>query len=62
MKRLKVFTNSQLVTKQAWGEYEAWDPTLMRYPQKPQALKLDFYYFKIFHILRSENAWIDTLS
>lgn len=62
IKRLKVFTNSQLVGGQAREEYEAREPTMVRYLQKLHFLMTYFDYLEICHIPRTENAHADALS
>ena len=59
---LKVFTDSQLITGQVKGEFEARDSIMMKYLQKMKDFTASLKYFKIFHIFRSENAWADILS
>ena len=59
---LKVFTDLQLITRQIKDKFEAWDPIMMKYLQKMKDLTSVLKYFKIFHILRIENARADVLS
>lgn len=66
VKRLKVFTNFQLVAEQAREEYKSRELIMIRYLQKLHSLKTSlktcFDYFEIFHIPRMENARADALS
>ena len=59
---LKVFTDSQLITRQVKGEYEARDPTIAKYLQKVKDLTSIFGYFEIFYISKEKNARADALS
>ncbi|XP_073107371.1 uncharacterized protein [Elaeis guineensis] len=60
--RLKVFSDSKLVVGQIKGEFEARDPTLVKYRQKVKDLVAPFEYFEISHIPRTKNARADVLS
>ena len=59
---LRAFSDSQLIVGQVKGEFEARDPTMIKYLQKVKDLVARLRYFEIFHIPRSENARADALS
>lgn len=56
VKKLRAFTDSQLVVGQTKGEFEARDSILAKYLEKVQVLISNFKSFKISHIPRAENA------
>lgn len=56
IRRLKVFTDSQLVVGQVRGEFEARNPTMQNYVRKVQALIPDLGGVDIQQVPRSENA------
>lgn len=62
VKRLRAFTDSQLVSEQVSGEYEARDPILSRYLSKVQLQTLFFTHFSVSYIPRDENARADAPS
>ncbi|XP_073101285.1 uncharacterized protein [Elaeis guineensis] len=59
---LRVFSDSQLIVGQVRGEFEARDPTMVKYLQKVRDLVAHLKYLEISHISRSENARADALS
>ena len=59
---LKIFTDSQLITGQVKGEFEARDPIMMKYLQKVKDFTASLKYFEIFHIFRIKNTQADVLS
>lgn len=62
MRRIKVFTDSQLVAEHAREQYKSWESTLVKYLQRLHNLTSDFDYLENFHISRLENFWTDILS
>ena len=59
---LRAFSDSQLIVGQVKGEFEVRDLAMAKYLQKVKDLVTRLGYFKISHILRSENARADALS
>lgn len=62
VKRLRAFTDSQLVSGQIIGEFEARDPIMSRYLSKVQSHTSFFSHFSISYIPKAENARADALS
>ncbi|XP_061372971.1 uncharacterized protein LOC133315384 [Gastrolobium bilobum] len=60
--RLKVFSDSQLVTFQILGEYQAKGPLMCKYLEKVKEIILTFETVDIEHIRRSENTRADILA
>ncbi|OMO69839.1 reverse transcriptase [Corchorus capsularis] len=59
---LKVFSDSQIVTKQTSGEYEAKKPSMAEYSKKVQELWSTFDKITLQQVLRDENTRVDALS
>ena len=55
-------SDSQLVTGQVTGEYQAKDPQMAAYLTYVQALKGDFAMFELVHVPREQNARADLLA
>ncbi|XP_061372701.1 uncharacterized protein LOC133315142 [Gastrolobium bilobum] len=61
-KRVKVFSDSQLVTSQIEGKYQAKGPLLMKYLNKVREMMAEFEEVKVTHIPRGENSRAHILS
>ncbi|XP_061345883.1 uncharacterized protein LOC133291613 [Gastrolobium bilobum] len=61
-KKVKVFSDSQLVTSQIEGKYQAKGPLLMKYLNKVREIMAEFEEVKVTHIPRGENSRADILS
>ncbi|XP_077222133.1 uncharacterized protein LOC143855976 [Tasmannia lanceolata] len=61
-KRLKAYCDSQLVTNQIQGVYEARDERMIKYLSKVRQLASKFKSFEVARIPRTENAKADMLS
>ena len=59
---LLVKSDSQLVTRQVTGEYQAKDPHMAAYLKYVQVLKGDFATFELVHVPREHNARADLLA
>ncbi|XP_061371478.1 uncharacterized protein LOC133314058 [Gastrolobium bilobum] len=59
---LKVFSDSQLVTFQISGEYQAKGPLMCKYLEKVKEIMLTFEAVEVEHIRRSENTRADILA
>ena len=55
-------SDSQLVTNQVKGEFQAKDPQLGQYLNKVKSLDKSFEFFYIEYILRAQNSRADLLS
>ncbi|XP_068474789.1 uncharacterized protein [Phaseolus vulgaris] len=55
-------SDSQLVTGQVTGEYQAKDPQMAAYLRYVQVLKGDFAAFELVHVPREQNACADLLA
>ena len=62
VKRLKAYSDSQLVVNQMKGEFEAKDPIMSKYLEKSKAMVARLDYFNIHHVPREKNSRADTLS
>ncbi|XP_071920747.1 uncharacterized protein [Coffea arabica] len=60
--QIHVRSDSQLVVRQVFGEYEAKDETMQRYLSKVHQLTAYFEFFEIQRIPRSQNKRADALS
>ncbi|XP_061349744.1 uncharacterized protein LOC133294981 [Gastrolobium bilobum] len=61
-RRLKVFSDSQLVTFQISSEYQTKGPLMCRYLEKVKELMESFEGVEVEHIRRAENARADILA
>ncbi|XP_061343778.1 uncharacterized protein LOC133289797 [Gastrolobium bilobum] len=61
-RKVQVFSDSQLVTSQIEGKYQAKGPLLMKYLSKVQEMMADFDEVQVTHIPRGENSRADILS
>ncbi|XP_061370599.1 uncharacterized protein LOC133313266 [Gastrolobium bilobum] len=61
-RHLKVFSDSQLVTFQISGEYQAKGPLMCKYPEKVKDIMQTFESVAVEHIRRSENTRADILA
>uniref|UniRef100_A0A804HNE7 Uncharacterized protein n=1 Tax=Musa acuminata subsp. malaccensis TaxID=214687 RepID=A0A804HNE7_MUSAM len=59
---IRVITESQLVARQLDGEYEARDPTMVKYLAQVKNLATKFVHFELSNVPRSENQRADTLA
>jgi hypothetical protein len=59
---LKAKSDSQLVTNQVSGEYQAKDPQLAKYLEKVKSLATQFNMFKLVYVPRDQNSRADLLS
>ena len=55
-------SDSQLVTGQVIGEYQAKDPQMVAYLGYDQVLKGAFVVFELLHVLKEQNARVDLLA
>ncbi|CAL2270520.1 unnamed protein product [Prunus armeniaca] len=62
IKRLAVYSDSQLITNQASGEYMAKHPRMVQYLDKVQGLLKEFPTFTIQQVPRAENTHADALA
>ncbi|KAI5325335.1 hypothetical protein L3X38_034409 [Prunus dulcis] len=62
IKKLAIYSDSQLITNQASGEYMAKHPRMIIYLDKVQELLKTFPTFTIQQVPRAENAHADTLA
>lgn len=62
VKCLRVFTDSQLISGQVGGEYEARDPIMSRYLSRVRSRTHPFNHFSVSYIPKGENARADALS
>ncbi|XP_020421514.1 uncharacterized protein LOC109949767 [Prunus persica] len=62
IKRLAIYSDSQLITNQASGEYMAKHPRMIQYLDKVQGLLKEFPTFTIQQIPRAENTHADALA
>ncbi|CAL2262908.1 unnamed protein product [Prunus armeniaca] len=62
IKRLAIYSDSQLITNQASGEYMAKHPRMVQYLDKVQGLLKEFPTFTIQQIPRAENTHVDALA
>ena len=62
IKKLRAYSDSQLVVGQTRGEFEAKDPVMAKYLQKVKELTPSFQYLNILHIPRKDNTSADSLS
>ncbi|CAL8130627.1 unnamed protein product [Prunus armeniaca] len=62
IKRLTIYSDSQLITNQALGEYMAKHPRMVQYLNKVQGLLKDFPTFTIQQVPRAENTHADVLA
>ena len=62
VRKLKIFTDSQLVVGQVWGQFKVKDPTMVHYLQNAKKLFENFEKLEVLQILRLENARADALS
>ncbi|KAI5335180.1 hypothetical protein L3X38_025313 [Prunus dulcis] len=60
--KLAIYSDSQLITNQALGEYMAKHPRMISYLDKVQELLKAFPTFTIQQVPRAENAHVDTLA
>ncbi|XP_061359497.1 uncharacterized protein LOC133303590 [Gastrolobium bilobum] len=61
-RRVKIFSDSQLMTSQIEGKYQAKGPLLMKYLNKVQEMMADFDEVQVTHIPRGGNSRADILS
>ncbi|CAL2227808.1 unnamed protein product [Prunus armeniaca] len=61
IKKLAIYSDSQLITNQASGEYMAKHPRMILYLDKVQELLKAFPTFTIQQVPRAENAYADAL-
>ncbi|CAL2270892.1 unnamed protein product [Prunus armeniaca] len=61
IKRLAIYSDSQLITNQASGEYMAKHPRMVQYLDKVQGLLKEFPTFTIQKVPRTENTHADEL-
>ncbi|XP_061360749.1 uncharacterized protein LOC133304716 [Gastrolobium bilobum] len=61
-RKVQIFNDSQLVTSQIEGKYQAKGPILMKYLNKVQEMMADFDEVQVTHISRGENSRADILS
>ncbi|XP_061374828.1 uncharacterized protein LOC133317052 [Gastrolobium bilobum] len=61
-RKVQVFSDSQLVTSQIEGKYQAKCPLLMKYLSKVQEIMVDFDEVQVTHIPRGENSRAGILS
>ncbi|XP_061348347.1 uncharacterized protein LOC133293760 [Gastrolobium bilobum] len=61
-KKVKIFSDSQLVTSQIEGKYQAKGLLLMKYLSKVQEMMADFDEVQVIHIPRGGNCRVDILS
>ncbi|KAI5312418.1 hypothetical protein L3X38_041591 [Prunus dulcis] len=62
IKKLAIYSDSQLITNQASGEYMAKHPRMILYLDKVQELLKAFPTFTIQQVPRAENAHVDALA
>ncbi|CAL8993981.1 unnamed protein product [Prunus brigantina] len=62
IKRLAIYSDSQLITNQASGEYMAKHPRMVQYLDKVQGLLKEFPTFTIQQVPRAENTHADALA
>ncbi|CAL8168584.1 unnamed protein product [Prunus armeniaca] len=62
IKRFAIYSDSQLITNQASGEYMAKHPRMVQYLDKVQGLLKEFLIFTIQQVLRAENTYADALA
>ncbi|XP_020426524.1 uncharacterized protein LOC109950806 [Prunus persica] len=62
IKRLAIYSDSQLITNQASGEYMAKHPRMIQYLDKVQGLLKEFPTFTIQQVPRAENTHADALA
>ena len=55
-KKLNIYSDSQVVTSQITGSYQAKDPTMKKYLDKTKELLRQIGEYKICHIPREQNA------
>ncbi|XP_072076612.1 uncharacterized protein [Arachis hypogaea] len=60
--RLEVCSDSQVVTSQVNGSYQARDPLLQKYLEKVRELTRQFQEVTVQHVPRERNTWADLLS
>ena len=61
-RRVKVFTDSQLVAAQIDGSYQPKGPFLAKYLAKAKEIMAEFEEIVVAHIPSEENVWADILS
>ncbi|XP_061356200.1 uncharacterized protein LOC133300639 [Gastrolobium bilobum] len=61
-RRLQIYSDSQLVTSQIAGSYQAKGPLLAKYLDSARQLIAEFKKVEVSHILRNENSRADILS
>ena len=61
-KKLKVFSDSQLVIMQVIGKYEAKEEKMIKYLQMVRVMMITFAECQMHHIRRDLNAKVDALS
>ncbi|CAL2229599.1 unnamed protein product [Prunus armeniaca] len=62
IKKLAIYSNSQLITNQASGEYMAKHPRMVKYLDNVQELLKEFPTFTIQQIPRAKNTHVDALA
>ncbi|CAL8989179.1 unnamed protein product [Prunus brigantina] len=62
IKRLAIYSDSQLITNQALDEYMAKHPRMVQYLDKVQGLLKEFPTFTIQQVPRAENTHTDALA
>ncbi|CAL2254933.1 unnamed protein product [Prunus armeniaca] len=62
IKRLTIYSDSQLITNQASSEYMAKHPRMVKYLDKVQGLLKEFLTFTIQQVPRAENTHADALA
>ncbi|XP_061373780.1 uncharacterized protein LOC133316099 [Gastrolobium bilobum] len=62
VRKVDMFSDSQLVTSQIEGKYQAKGPLLMKYLSRVQEIMADFDEVRVYHIPRAENSRADILS
>ncbi|XP_061363904.1 uncharacterized protein LOC133307411 [Gastrolobium bilobum] len=61
-RKVQIFSESQLVTSQIEGKYQAKGPLLMKYLNRVQEIMADFDEVRVAHIPRGENSRADISS
>ena len=61
-KALEVFSDSRMVVGQVKGELEARDVRMQEYPSQVRQLQLNFEFFNLTHVSRSEDTHADSLA
>ena len=62
VRKVKIFTDSQLIVDQIWGQFEVKDSTIACYLQNIKKLSKNFEELEVLQISKSKNIWVDALS